>query len=511
MAVRTNNISYPFANIRMENSLHKTSLDRAVQSFEQYSPLTVIDKNGVSLLIPSLFKFFSPILAKICGPSSSTDYISIITPDCTGSAILGLYELVSSGITNIAVMDHQCEMNQYEAIEEISDAGTLFGLSINPEAVSWKVKTEKLECNELSAPSERPANAVCDESSNGQDFQLDFERLNYQSIDCTQDDNHTKNPIPLDLHEGFDSEFISSVLFNSAQDENHTKSSIPVDAAEGCDSEPISSGHATVEDDKEKSISDVLAKNNSHTLPSDCSMEEYDKRVQDLIFLSETGSQREYSCKECSYSRARKDQVMEHVGKHIKGFEFLCNNCGKIYSTKHSYRRHTSKCSSEVNAVRNNLKKLGLKANIKKDMIKKELLGTYGKPYEETPKKCIASYVDYNVNIMSVDVIPKGEIIKADGAQKRKRSEEKEYAIINSTPDTTAAPGESPEERARRKEERARRKEEKKKKKKAKKEAKAAAAAVAKGTSVESKETIVYGDESGEMNRKKIKEEHVSE
>ena len=167
MAVKTNNISYPMANIKMENALYKTSLGGAVQSFEQYSPLTVVDKNGVSSLIPSLFKFFSPILAKICGPSSSTDDISIITPDCTGSAILGLHELVSSGITNIAVMDQRYDMNQYEAIEEIIDTGALFGLSINHEVVSWEVKTQKLECNKLSAPSEWPANAVFDESSNG--------------------------------------------------------------------------------------------------------------------------------------------------------------------------------------------------------------------------------------------------------------------------------------------------------------------------------------------------------
>ena len=53
MAVKTNIISYPFANIKMENSLYKTSLGGAVQSFEQYSPLTVVDKNGVSSLIPS--------------------------------------------------------------------------------------------------------------------------------------------------------------------------------------------------------------------------------------------------------------------------------------------------------------------------------------------------------------------------------------------------------------------------------------------------------------------------
>ena len=309
----------------MENSLYKTSLGGAVQSFEQYSPLTVVDKNGVSSLIPSLFKFFSPILAKICGPSSSTDDISIITPDCTGSAILGLHELVSSGITNIAVMDHQYDMNQYEAIEEIIDTGALFGLSINHEAVSWEAKTQKLECNKLSAPSEWQANAVCDESSNG------LERLNYQSIDCAQDDNHTKSSIPLVSHEGFDSEFNSSVLFNSAQDENHNKSSIPVDADEGCDSDFISSGHATVEDDKEKSISDVFAQNNSRTSSVYYSMEEYYKKIQDLIFLSETGSQKEYSCKECSFSRARKDQVMEHVVKHIEGFEFLCKNCGNIY------------------------------------------------------------------------------------------------------------------------------------------------------------------------------------
>merc|ERR1712142_755253 len=127
-----------------------------------------------------------------------------------------------------------------------------------------------------------------------------------------QDDNLTKSSISVNSHEGFDSEFIASGLFNSAQNEIRTESSIPLDTDERCGSEFISSGHATVEDDKEKSI-DVLAQNNSHTSSDYYSMEEFYKKVKDLIFLSETGSQKENSCKECSFSRACKDKVMEHV------------------------------------------------------------------------------------------------------------------------------------------------------------------------------------------------------
>ena len=130
-------------------------------------------------------------------------------------------------------------------------------------------------------------------------------------------------------------------------------------------------------------------------------------------------------------------------------------------------------------------------------MIKQEILGKYGNLYEETPKNCTASYVDYNIN-MSEDVTPKGEVNEADGAQKRKRIDDKGDTTMNSPLDTTAASGESPEKRARRKEE-------KKKKKKAKKEAEAAVAAVTNDTTVKSWETIVYGDESGKKKRKKFK------
>ena len=148
MACKTNN-SYPFANLKMENSLHKMSIGGAIQELEHSHPLTIIDKNSMSVLIPSSFKFFSPILAKICSSFSSTDDVFIITPDCTGSALLGLYELVSSGITNNEII-----YQKPESVEKIINAGTLFGININREAILWDFKTEKLEYSELSAPSE---------------------------------------------------------------------------------------------------------------------------------------------------------------------------------------------------------------------------------------------------------------------------------------------------------------------------------------------------------------------
>jgi len=139
---------------------------------------------------------------------------------------------------------------------------------------------------------------------------------------------------------------------------------------------------------------------------------------------------------------------------------------------------------------------LGPKASIKKDMIKQGLLDKYGKPNENTPKNWTSSYVDYNIK--SEAVAPKVEVVKVEGAQKRKHSDDEGDSTMNTTLDTTAASEESPEERARRKEE-------KKKKKKAKKEAEAAAAAAAGDTTVESMETSVNGDESGEKKKKKKK------
>ena len=179
----------------MEKSFHKMSLCGAVQNFKQSSPLTIIDKNRMSVLIPSSFKIYSPILAEICGSFPFTDDVTIITPDCSGSVILSLCELVSSGITNNAAMDHYEEIakeniNQYpESIEEIINTGTLFGLNIDHEAVSLNVKTDKREYSELSAPSElqglKIENVLRYDSIDGQDVQRDIELFNNQSFDSS--------------------------------------------------------------------------------------------------------------------------------------------------------------------------------------------------------------------------------------------------------------------------------------------------------------------------------------
>lgn len=73
--------------------------------------------------------------------------------------------------------------------------------------------------------------------------------------------------------------------------------------------------------------------------------EEYDKVVEEMICKSGSGT-KAYSCKKCSYSGS-KNHLREHVGKHIEGFSFPCNFCGKTFGSKKNLRMHSSrKCKS---------------------------------------------------------------------------------------------------------------------------------------------------------------------
>jgi len=96
-----------------------------------------------------------------------------------------------------------------------------------------------------------------------------------------------------------------------------------------------------------RNISYVSSSNSS-------SVEEYDRLVQDLIFTSDNGGNREHSCKECPYSRKNRAHVMEHVGIHIRGFQLPCNSCGKTFGSRVSLRKHYSKCISEFFNTSNN-------------------------------------------------------------------------------------------------------------------------------------------------------------
>merc|ERR1719357_258632 len=103
-------------------------------------------------MIPSWSKYFSPLLANICGSISAYDDIQIITPDCSGSTILNLYELVSSGSIKQSI-NNQCLRSIEENInkniplvDKLIEAGRIFDVTICREAVSCEVKTDKLDC-----------------------------------------------------------------------------------------------------------------------------------------------------------------------------------------------------------------------------------------------------------------------------------------------------------------------------------------------------------------------------
>jgi len=68
----------------------------------------------------------------------------------------------------------------------------------------------------------------------------------------------------------------------------------------------------------------------------------YEEKVSSLYARS--GS--EWMCKDCPYKSARKHHLKEHVEMHIKGFNFECNGCQKIFGSKSTLRKHVPRCQT---------------------------------------------------------------------------------------------------------------------------------------------------------------------
>merc|ERR1712129_314840 len=66
------------------------------------------------------------------------------------------------------------------------------------------------------------------------------------------------------------------------------------------------------------------------------SMLDYKKNVFDLVAKTDSG----WSCRNCPYNSISKHHMFEHVEKHITGYSFDCESCGKTYRTKASHRHH---------------------------------------------------------------------------------------------------------------------------------------------------------------------------
>merc|ERR1719357_525864 len=80
-------------------------------------------------MIPSWFKYFSPLLANICGSISAYDDIQIITPDCSGSIKQSINNQYLRSIEeninkNILLVDKLIEaVRDYEREEEEQTGG----------------------------------------------------------------------------------------------------------------------------------------------------------------------------------------------------------------------------------------------------------------------------------------------------------------------------------------------------------------------------------------------------
>jgi len=73
------------------------------------------------------------------------------------------------------------------------------------------------------------------------------------------------------------------------------------------------------------------------------SMEEYDKISNELYSHRRRNTDLIWYCLKCPYTHKSRAFLREHVEKYIKGFQFECNYCGRVYPRKCTLRQHKCK------------------------------------------------------------------------------------------------------------------------------------------------------------------------
>jgi len=146
-------LANPLANLKMEKAFYHNIHIDVMKTFDDAPPLRIIDSDGECIVIPTSFKLFSKLIANICSSIPSIDDIVISVPDCSGSTIISLLDLVSSGTINKGIYENpyiekvkeEIEQN-LKLVDDLIEAGILFDVNICRESILCDIKTNQLDC-----------------------------------------------------------------------------------------------------------------------------------------------------------------------------------------------------------------------------------------------------------------------------------------------------------------------------------------------------------------------------
>jgi len=183
-------LANPLANLKMEEDFYHNIHTHVMKKIDDAPPLRIIDSDGQCRMIPSSFKLFSKLIANICSSIPSTDDIVISVPDCSGSAIISLLELFSSGTIKkgigenpyIGKVKEEIDQN-LKLVDDLIEAGILFDVNICRESILCDIKTNQLDCHGTIENVE-----LFLKSSECQDGMIEGELLNSENI--VKGENH---------------------------------------------------------------------------------------------------------------------------------------------------------------------------------------------------------------------------------------------------------------------------------------------------------------------------------
>ena len=274
------------------------------------------------------------------------------------NAILSLLDFIFSGETQISVEDLEDFMTIANSLEVKGLTGLLSGL---PDFIKSTHKLEpsshlpeRLKEDDVDESPENNDDTIVDikmeEESKDQsavvslqDQSREIISHNRRQFSCENCDykssksNNVKQHI-LAVHEGikfpcdqcdFKTGRMGNLRKHKVSKHDSVNSIVFVSATDETASDKTASDEAT----SGETVSDVTIENYSDM---EQNAGKYDEKVAELVQRIDGC----WKCSVCGYTSKINNNTKQHVERHIEGFIFACNDCGKYFSQKRTLRLH---------------------------------------------------------------------------------------------------------------------------------------------------------------------------
>ena len=133
----------------------------------------------------------------------------------------------------------------------------------------------------------------------------------------------------------------------TVQDDKFTNQTVIMKYTEEANTDVIENAHKYEGSHEDKY--DMAFHNNSTNLPE--YKEQSAEYFINMLTLMCIKNKEEWSCTECTSSFELKKDIMEHVENHVKGLQYPCNICGKVFITLKNIRSHIQNTHNEQKMV----------------------------------------------------------------------------------------------------------------------------------------------------------------